>query len=118
MRFATRVHAGDEEGTARALELLAENQPDLLFLHLDFVDHAGHGDGWGGSEYLQAISRADEQIGRLFDAARKADSNTYFFVIADHGGYETNHNYDRLDCTARGDNRRWLANTFVRRQDA
>lgn len=96
--FTTNVHVGAEKATARALELLAQSPPNLLFVHLDFVDHAGHEHGWGGGEYLQAISRADEQIGRLFDAARKADGNTYFFVIADHGGYEKNHAYDRLDC--------------------
>ncbi len=96
--FTTRLKAGEGEGTAKALELLSSRQPDLLFLHLDFVDHAGHGHGWGGSDYLRAVERADEQIGRLFEAAKTADPDTYFIVSADHGGHSTNHNYDRLDC--------------------
>ncbi len=70
-------------------------QPDFLFLHLDFVDHAGHirKGGWGSMLYLNAVTKADSQIGDLINAVEKYGSpdETIFIVTADHGGFEKVH---------------------------
>ncbi|WP_245746567.1 alkaline phosphatase family protein [Nocardia altamirensis] len=64
--------------------------PDLLFTHLDQVDHAGHSDGAASKAYLDAVTRIDEQVGRIVaavDARAKANpaENWTILVTADHG---------------------------------
>lgn len=64
--------------------------PDFLFTHLDQVDHAGHSDGAAADEYLDAVRRIDEQVGRItaaVDARAKANpaERWTILVTADHG---------------------------------
>jgi len=67
---------------------IQDKKPDLLFVHCDSVDHAGHANGYGTEPYMQAIEKVDQIIGKIYDAvvaAGIADS-TLFIVISDHGG--------------------------------
>ncbi|MFC9438173.1 alkaline phosphatase family protein [Nocardia sp. NPDC057030] len=64
--------------------------PDFLFTHLDQVDHAGHRDGAASGEYLDAVRRIDEQVGRIAAAVdARATANPAerwtILVTADHG---------------------------------
>lgn len=64
--------------------------PDFLFTHLDQVDHAGHRDGAASDEYLDAVRRIDEQVGRITAAVdARAEVNPAerwtILVTADHG---------------------------------
>ncbi len=95
---------GDELVTEAAVELLRgkhAEQPrnnagshdiDAIFLYLGDVDVAGHAHGFDPSRrlYLDAITRADRQVGRVLDAmmAREtyAEESWLVIVTTDHGG--------------------------------
>ena len=84
---------GSEEATKRAVAWWLESKPDLLFLHLDDVDHAGHDKGWWTKEYFEAVSKIDGLVGRVLAAVRQAglESSTMILVTADHGGQAKSH---------------------------
>jgi hypothetical protein len=59
------------------------------FLHFDDGDATGHASGWGSSNYRQAITNTDYQIGRVLDAIQSNpvySNTTILIVTADHGG--------------------------------
>lgn len=72
----------------KAIEHWTASKPDLMFVHLDDVDHAGHRHGWGSPEYKAAVEDADALIGSLVAAV---GDGTNVFVVADHGGVGTKH---------------------------
>ena len=80
--------AGDAELTDRIVSYLNENDPDFLFVQLDDVDGAGHHHGYGAEGHLDAITRADCQVGKIYDtlAERGLLEDALFIVTADHGG--------------------------------
>lgn len=98
--------APDEE-LVPAIAAYIRANPDLqlLFVQLDDVDAAGHRHGYGSPAHLQAISRADRQIGEIGRALLEAGmlDDSLIIVTTDHGGggmdpYEHGSN-DPLDMT-------------------
>jgi Type I phosphodiesterase / nucleotide pyrophosphatase/Vacuolar protein sorting-associated protein 62/Metalloenzyme superfamily len=90
-------HPGNEQQTmAAATAWLARQQPTLLFVHLDHVDHAGHFDGWGTPAYATAVEDADALLGDLRTALEDAGMWPYtaLLVSADHGGVGFSHGAD------------------------
>lgn len=83
---------GSPAATAAAIEYWRQNKPLLLFVHLDDVDHAGHGKTWEGPEYKAAVEEIDSLIGKL-TAAVPLDK-TLIVLVADHGGTGTKHGSD------------------------
>ena len=80
---------GDEHQTVdAALAWMEATQPELLFIHLDLVDHAGHFHGWGSPEYVAAAESADALVGEVLQAIDATAMAPYTAVIvtADHGG--------------------------------
>lgn len=83
-----------------ACELVSNKNPDVLFVHFDDVDGAGHKHGFDPKEpkYIEAIEKADEQVGTLLKALR--DRPTYpkedwlIVVSTDHGGSGKGHGQD------------------------
>lgn len=67
-----------------ALVILAENDPDLLVVHLPDVDERGHESGVG-PEYRDAARRADRIVGRI---AAAVGEGTALIVTSDHGHIE------------------------------
>ena len=67
---------------------ISKKKPDLLFIHFDSTDGAGHENGYGTENHLKAISGVDKLIGDVFSSAEKAGilDDTLFMVITDHGG--------------------------------
>jgi predicted AlkP superfamily pyrophosphatase or phosphodiesterase len=63
-------------------------KPELLFVHLDDVDHAGHRHGWHTPEYFTAVEEADMLIGNMMDAA---GDEAAIVIVSDHGGVGTKH---------------------------
>ena len=59
----------------------------IAYMHLDQVDHAGHSFGYGKPGYVNAVSRVDMLIGRLYDAYEAAGmlEDTLFVLCTDHG---------------------------------
>ena len=79
---------GDDNVTQMVCDYLdAKNDPTLLFVQLDDVDHVGHEMGSKAEEYLEQIAVADGYIGRIYDAAERNGllEDTLFIVVADHG---------------------------------
>ena len=84
---------GSGPTAARAIELWKLEKPDLLFVHFDDVDHAGHNQGWWTPEYFAEVERIDGLIGDIVNAVRAAqeERNTIILVTADHGGEGKSH---------------------------
>ena len=59
----------------------------IAYMHLDQVDHAGHSFGYGKPGYVNAVSRVDVLISRLYAAYEAAGmlEDTLFILCADHG---------------------------------
>ena len=70
-----------------AVHLLEENPPELMLIHIWMVDEYQHQKGPWSPEAKERIERADAQLGRLIEAAKKAGiwSRTTLFVVSDHG---------------------------------
>jgi predicted AlkP superfamily pyrophosphatase or phosphodiesterase len=81
------------ETMRQAIEVLVEEKPTLMMIHLDHVDHAGHSNGWHSNSYDEAIREADRLIEQLLDRLRRVGmlDRTAILVTADHGGKEKKH---------------------------
>lgn len=94
----------DDSVAAAAVKLLSGSDPDVLFLHLDAPDHAGH--RWGFSRfsppYMRAIRRTDARIGRILAslAARQGRQGEEWLIlcVTDHGGTLRHHGEDIPAC--------------------
>lgn len=84
---------GPEDTMSTAVREFNEHRPALLFVHLDHVDGAGHGQGWHTPEYFAAVKRADDRIGDMLGAIDAADAwgSTVVIVTSDHGGLGRSH---------------------------
>ena len=71
----------------------AGNQPALMFIQLDSVDHAAHTYGGFSDQYYRTAEKADTYMGEIYDAAQKNGllENGLFIVVADHGETEDGH---------------------------
>jgi len=76
-----------------AIEEWSLHRPQLLFVHLDDVDHAGHNQGWGSELYRAAVVAIDGLVGKLVDAieATAEGKRTAIIISGDHGGAGTKH---------------------------
>jgi predicted AlkP superfamily pyrophosphatase or phosphodiesterase len=89
--------AGDNAVTEAVVSHMAEQDPDVVFVHLDEVDHQGHAVGYGPDvlEYVEAIETADSQIGQMIDALRARpaypEEDWLVLVTTDHGGTGRGH---------------------------
>ena len=87
----------DEEVKIAGIDRLLNNDPDVLFLHFDDVDHAGHNNGFSPAvqPYLEAIETVDQQIGEVLTALVNrptyASENWLVLVSTDHGGSPSGH---------------------------
>ena len=99
---ATKVveHGSSHEDVFRqALAYLESDRPEVMVIHMDTVDDAGHGKGWGGPEYLAAVAEVDEQLGRLLATLDRLDlrKSTTVLLVSDHGGRGTHHGGDSIE---------------------
>ena len=91
-----------EHGPARtmtaAIKYWQRNRPDLMFVHLDNVDHTGHESGWNSREYYQAVEDADQYIGQMVAMLEEQSAldSTYVLITSDHGGKGRNHGKNSL----------------------
>ncbi len=87
----------DADAAAAAVTWLREASPDVLFIHFDSVDEAGHATGFipSNPNYLAAIHDVDTHTGELLDAIRArpdfANEDWLTIVVTDHGGNGTSH---------------------------
>ena len=82
----------DAEVATEAARLLRDTDPDVLFLHFDDVDGAGHRNGYGPvvQPYLDAISTVDRRIEGVLETLHKrmsySQEDWLILVSTDHGG--------------------------------
>lgn len=80
----------DESVKNLTVSHLGSHNPDVLFLHFDQADGAGHGSGFTSAPYLTALTTIDGHIGSLMAAinARPQRASEKWMVIltTDHGG--------------------------------
>lgn len=80
-----------------AVDYLSNNDPDILFLHFDDIDYAGHANGFAPnvSNYVEAIETTDSHIGHVLNAvynrANYSNENWIIMVSTDHGGNASGH---------------------------
>lgn len=82
-----------EDTAERAAAVILESKPNLVFVQLDHVDHAGHEFGHESPQYFTAIEEADALVGKIVDALREAgiSDRTIILITADHGGTGKGH---------------------------
>ncbi|MCR5522602.1 MAG: alkaline phosphatase family protein [Clostridia bacterium] len=63
------------------------NEPTLMFVQLDSVDHAAHTYGGFSDQYYKAAEKADGYLGKIYDAVATNGlmKDSLFIVVADHG---------------------------------
>jgi predicted AlkP superfamily pyrophosphatase or phosphodiesterase len=87
----------DNQATDAAARHLTEADPDAVFLYLGQVDVAGHAKGFHPTvpDYIAAIERADQLVGRAVAAVKGrktyAEEDWLILVTSDHGGKGTGH---------------------------
>lgn len=108
--FITLDHAdfklnesSDAEVASQTASYLTVNDPDILFIHLDDPDHAGHTQGFSPEvpEYIQAIEDVDGHIGTVLQSiyGRPSFSTEDWLVLVttDHGGTGFSHGGTSLE---------------------
>lgn len=82
----------DTDVKAKAVAHLGSADPDLLFLHFDQVDGAGHSYGFstGVANYMNAITAVDSLVGEVMAAInarpQRAAEQWVVVLTTDHGG--------------------------------
>ena len=83
---------GDERSVELAREHLATANPDALFVYLGTPDEISHETRSIGDEYREALSQADDHVGRIVAAVRArptyAQEDWLILVSTDHGRTE------------------------------
>jgi len=89
---------GPDETVAKAIAFIKERKPELTFIHIDSIDHAGHEQGHGTPQYYEAVSKVDVLIGNVVEALTQAGmlDSTIVLVSADHGGVGKKHGGETL----------------------
>ena len=87
----------DAAVSSQAASYISSNDPDLIFLHFDDVDHAGHSFGFDPnvSQYMSAIETTDTHIIPIINAIEQrpnyANEDWLILVTSDHGGIGNSH---------------------------
>ena len=80
-----------------ARNYLAEQQPNLMLVHLPNVDRAGHEMGWAKAEQLETLRATDISVESIIVVieSRELRGPVRVIVTADHGGEGKNHQLER-----------------------
>lgn len=87
----------------QAATYLSVNDPDVMFLHFDDVDHAGHSNGFSPltSEYISAIEGVDAHIGTVIASMEQrptfSEEDWLIIVTTDHGGLGFSHGGNSIE---------------------
>ncbi|MGN7865696.1 alkaline phosphatase family protein [Chryseobacterium sp. 22458] len=80
-----------------AVNALQNDNPDILFVDFDDVDHAGHSYGFSSTvpQYVSSIQTTDSFIGEIVAAMKNrstyANEDWLVVLTTDHGAVETSH---------------------------
>ncbi len=82
--------------TRFAAALITAKHPAFTTVHLRGLDHVEHGSGPGSPEAYAALETLDAAVGKLVDAARKAQPDTVIAIVSDHGFERIEHSVNLL----------------------
>ena len=89
--------SSDTDVSLEACNYLSASNPDMMFLHFDYVDYAGHDDGFSPnvSQYITAIEGVDALLAPLmqaiFQRPNYANEDWLILITSAHGGVGTSH---------------------------
>ena len=89
--------SSDADVSSEAFNYLTTNDPDMMFLHFDDVDHAGHSYGFSPnvSQYITAIEGVDALLAPIMQSISQrpnyANEDWLVLITSDHGGVGTSH---------------------------
>ncbi len=89
--------SSDASVATQAVTYLSQNDPDVMFLHFDDVDHAGHAHGYSPtvSEYVSSIEGVDVFVGTVLQAIVQrpfyGHEDWLIVITTDHGGLGFGH---------------------------
>lgn len=94
------VSLPDPELTKEAASYIRVTTPDVYFMQLDFVDGAGHSQGYGSDAYLKQITQTDALVGEILSAIADAGvlEESIVILLSDHGGLGHGHGSDAPEC--------------------
>ncbi|QQS08198.1 MAG: alkaline phosphatase family protein [Phycisphaerales bacterium] len=87
----------DDQVRDACVTAVSQDAADVIFLHFDDVDHAGHGFGFSPTvpEYIATIEATDARVGAVMAAIQArptyANEDWLVIVVSDHGGSGTSH---------------------------
>ncbi len=93
-------NGSDEYVSEMGAKSVKKGKVDVLFLHFDDVDHAGHAHRYGNDypEYIESIEKTDELIGNVLDEIGKKNHEDWMVVVTtDHGGINYGHGGQSID---------------------
>lgn len=79
----------DDELVDDLINYIKENQDfDFIYLELDAPDAAGHQHGYATKPYLESITEADKQIGKILNTLEETTllEDSLIIITSDHGG--------------------------------
>ena len=82
---------GDEIKTRYALDIIKNQKPQFMTIHLSSLDEQQHRFGPFSSEANQDLETIDGQLAQLFAAARANDPKAVALVVSDHGFVRITH---------------------------
>jgi hypothetical protein len=92
-----QTHATDDAVRDAVVAEVSQGTTDVIYLHLDDVDHAGHAHGFSASvpQYVAEIELQDDRVGVIMSAVAArpnyADEDWLVVIVSDHGGSGTSH---------------------------
>lgn len=86
-----KIEHGKNQNIAKiAAYIIQKSKPELMTIHVFSVDGASHATGRTGPRVQEAVADADEAVGIIIDALKKAGiwDSTVLMVGGDHGFYD------------------------------
>ena len=76
-----------------SVRYILDGRPNLLFVHIDALDHMGHAFGQGSQEYYDELPRVDDRVRRIVEALKTAGiyDDSIIMITSDHGHMGTGH---------------------------
>ncbi|WP_373601318.1 alkaline phosphatase family protein [Paraclostridium bifermentans] len=80
----------DEFGVCCAEDIIKEYKPELMLIHLAYLDHTRHEYGIYHEKVIDCFPKYDEWLGRIIESLKKANvyEDTNFIILGDHGQLE------------------------------
>lgn len=80
----------DEFGVCCAEDIIKEYKPDLMLIHLAYLDHTRHQYGLYHEKVINSFKTYDKWLGRIINSLKEASvyDKTNFIILGDHGQLE------------------------------